>query len=538
MSSISLQDFTRALHSEQHKSLKHVLPILTPQVTTNERLDSVLSEEEETNFESRRSQKRDVLIQAPLPKKLRERVDREIAYHNSTREVNKWSHIVKANRARNQLVFPLNAPPAEDITPDVTICTDLHRAIDELYQEHGLPTEAQLGESCQLPMYNLTEQEVITRQTELARLRARLSYKGQKDKQHAKIKSKRFHKELKKDREQKAVKDLLADPQNFKNSKFARLKAEMERAKERVSLKTRRVSKWAREMLQRKYESNDKGAISHDLILQQIQDKERLRQQLLDKPINEDEENTINENDEELGSNYEEEQAQKNTDFPVIRGRILFDSNEAEQDANTHVDEGNFDFLENDSSAKNKSVIRAAFSGVSGLFDNTNEKEKQSSVNDVQAEEIDEDFKTEKKEIIENQAPKIEDLTLPGWGEWAGEGVPTNPKKFLKVLPGVNPEKRKDVIKHNVIINEKLINRIPKEFKLNKPPYPFKSIEEYHEHLQKDSIGPEWLTTLTFHKLIKPKLVTSPGMIIEPLRFVKQSSLPTTKLGDKKTRKK
>lgn len=67
-----------------------------------------------------------------------------------------------------------------------------------------------------------------------------------------------------------------------------------------------------------------------------------------------------------------------------------------------------------------------------------------------------EDFLREKKKGIEDSAPKPEDLTLPGWGEWGGLGVqPSRRKKrkfFIEPKPG---PARKDQHLGAVIINEK-----------------------------------------------------------------------------------
>ena len=65
------------------------------------------------------------------------------------------------------------------------------------------------------------------------------------------------------------------------------------------------------------------------------------------------------------------------------------------------------------------------------------------------------DFINEKKEIIENSKQKAVDLTLPGWGDWAGPGLSVSKKKkdiFTK-QPKPGP-KRKDEHIANVIISE------------------------------------------------------------------------------------
>jgi U3 small nucleolar RNA-associated protein 14 len=42
------------------------------------------------------------------------------------------------------------------------------------------------------------------------------------------------------------------------------------------------------------------------------------------------------------------------------------------------------------------------------------------------------EFEKEKAETVERERSKAVDLSLPGWGEWAGSGVPINKRKKRK----------------------------------------------------------------------------------------------------------
>lgn len=65
------------------------------------------------------------------------------------------------------------------------------------------------------------------------------------------------------------------------------------------------------------------------------------------------------------------------------------------------------------------------------------------------------DFVQEKSDLVESSKPKPADLTLPGWGEWAGAGLVVSSKKKKKFTKPVGPApKRKDDTMSNVIINE------------------------------------------------------------------------------------
>lgn len=73
------------------------------------------------------------------------------------------------------------------------------------------------------------------------------------------------------------------------------------------------------------------------------------------------------------------------------------------------------------------------------------------------ADGFEEEFAAEKQAAIEEDAPKEEDLTLPGWGSWTGQGVKrrSTERKLIKKIPGIEESKRKDAKLKNVIINEK-----------------------------------------------------------------------------------
>jgi U3 small nucleolar RNA-associated protein 14 len=53
---------------------------------------------------------------APLAKRLQDRLSRQAAYQEANKEVSKWVPIVKKNREADQLVFPMNEPPSVNVT--------------------------------------------------------------------------------------------------------------------------------------------------------------------------------------------------------------------------------------------------------------------------------------------------------------------------------------------------------------------------------------------------------------------------------------
>lgn len=89
------------------------------------------------------------------------------------------------------------------------------------------------------------------------------------------------------------------------------------------------------------------------------------------------------------------------------------------------------------------------------------------------------EFEKEKNDTVERDRPKAIDLSLPGWGEWAGTGVKVNQRKKRKydqsesimiivlvfssprfLIPPKPAPPRRDVHLQHVIINEKADEKI------------------------------------------------------------------------------
>lgn len=138
-----------------------------------------------------------------------------------------------------------------------------------------------------------------------------------------------------------------------------------------------------------------------------------------------------------------------------------------------------------------------------------------------------EEFEQEKEEIIKDDGDKEVDISVPGWGSWAGADdeedggwtIPKNNKKrkIIKTIQGiVNKDNRLDKNKKNVIINER-VNKKGSKYQADKVPYPYKTWEEYERSLRAP-MGKEWTTTKTHQKIITPNVITKYGSVINPLK--------------------
>ena len=131
------------------------------------------------------------------------------------------------------------------------------------------------------------------------------------------------------------------------------------------------------------------------------------------------------------------------------------------------------------------------------------------------------DFEEMKRAEIAADAPKEEDLTLPGWGSWSGKGVRNTSKKqkekkkHIKHIPGVEASDRKDAKFAHVVISERQ-DKKAKKYMTKDLPYPYTSQKQYEQRLAMP-MGAEWNTRGTSREMTMPKVLTKPGAVIRPV---------------------
>lgn len=128
------------------------------------------------------------------------------------------------------------------------------------------------------------------------------------------------------------------------------------------------------------------------------------------------------------------------------------------------------------------------------------------------------EFQAEKQRIIEAEDDKEEDVSLPGWGDWAGSDQPAQKRrKFVKKIDGVvQKDRRRDKGADNVIINETANQRNLKYLSLSVP-YPYELREQYERALRMP-LGEEWLSRQMFQKATKPRVSVKQGVVVDPLK--------------------
>lgn len=128
------------------------------------------------------------------------------------------------------------------------------------------------------------------------------------------------------------------------------------------------------------------------------------------------------------------------------------------------------------------------------------------------------EFKDEKRQVAQDEDDHEEDLTMPGWGGWAGDDLrPTKKKKVVRKIDGVvQMDRRKDKNLKDVIINEK-VNKKNLKYQSSGVPYPFESREQYERSLRMP-VGQEWTSRDTHQRMTMPRIIAKQGTVIDPLK--------------------
>eukprot|EP00873_Tetraselmis_striata_P003871 jgi/Tetstr1/424135/TSEL_014744.t1 len=223
-------------------------------------------------------------VDAPLPSNIAARAERIAAYDDTKRDVTKWQPLVKANREAPTLKFdgprdslPRAAVSTASLAATFRPATGLEEEVAAMLEAAGASDGRAVEETEEaLALKKLTVEEAQERRAKLAQMRALLFYHETKAKHLKKIKSKAYHRKLKKSAKHKAG---LGGEEGEEGEEVMRLEAEkaaVDRAAERISLKHRNTSRWARRALKRGQMVMDEG--TKEAIAEQLRLGQELRQ--------------------------------------------------------------------------------------------------------------------------------------------------------------------------------------------------------------------------------------------------------------------
>ncbi|XP_036299373.1 U3 small nucleolar RNA-associated protein 14 homolog A isoform X1 [Pipistrellus kuhlii] len=212
-------------------------------------------------------------VELPLNKEEVERIHREVAFNKTSQTLSKWDPIVQKNRQAEQLVFPLMKEqsafaPIEHVLNGWKARTPLEQEIFNLLSKNKQPvTDPLLTPVEKASLKAMSLEEAKMRRAELQRARALQSYYEARARREKKIKSKKYHRVLKKGKAKKALKEFETLRKTDPAAALEELeKLEKARMMERMSLKHQNSGKWAKsKAIMAKYDLEARQAMQDQL---------------------------------------------------------------------------------------------------------------------------------------------------------------------------------------------------------------------------------------------------------------------------------
>lgn len=201
-------------------------------------------------------------LAVPLPEPVKGRIERNEAYRLAKEEVSeKWAGVVAKNRKSDKLVFPMGGM-GETIGRNTGVVAEGFKAaneyekeIEHMLKEAGVVNDVQVVNNeerdfnDQLGVAGVSKEELLERRRELAKVRSLMFHYEHKMKRIKKIKSRKYRRIMKKEKERLAEKRL--DASDDEELEDEMIRKERKRAEERMTLRHKNTSKWVRRQLQR-----------------------------------------------------------------------------------------------------------------------------------------------------------------------------------------------------------------------------------------------------------------------------------------------
>ena len=155
--------------------------------------------------------------------------------------------------------------------------------------------------------------------------------------------------------------------------------------------------------------------------------------------------------------------------------------------------------------------------GYNDLEDDEEDNDQKNMIAEAFADDdVVDEFKNEKKKLTDSLKPKDIDLTLPGWGEWGGGGAkPSKRKRSRFIIKAPPAEKRRDEKSGHLILNTDKDTQLRKHL-VSDIPFQFQAVSDFEASIRAP-VGSTFIPRTAHLKMIKPKVTTKAGHIIEPM---------------------
>lgn len=254
-------------------------------------------------------QKNSKKLPKPIEKPVADRITRTIAYEKARAGLDRWDAVVEKHKVEDTIEFPLvNADEVKLAEIAVReplsyrIKSDLMMEMEKL--EPVKKSDAKkLSRAEERQMKQKIRDEILAQRKELAMLRRKESYAIDKMKRQGKIKSKKYHKVLKKEKLRKELAEFEELQKTDPEAVLERLEMlERSRVEERAHLRHRNTGTWAKNLQVRAKFDRD----ARQELAQQIEiGRELKKKQLLANDDDESDSASENANEEMADDSYD-----------------------------------------------------------------------------------------------------------------------------------------------------------------------------------------------------------------------------------------
>ncbi|KAL4711481.1 hypothetical protein ACJJTC_000497 [Scirpophaga incertulas] len=227
-----------------------------------------------------KSQNASTVLPKPLEKPVADRIKRATGYDENKKKIGRWDPVVARSRTVDYVSFPLKHTstklvPTKEFLSKFKLKSPLEKELDEI-EPQVIEEEEEDNQ-----IYPMSYEEMVEHRQHLAKLRAQQSYNAAKAKRQSKIKSKKYHRILKKEKLKQQLKEFEELQKKDPEQALQKLEAlEKARALERHTLRHKSTGKWAKNKLIRaKYDKDVRQQIADQLavsrsLTHKVQDNE------------------------------------------------------------------------------------------------------------------------------------------------------------------------------------------------------------------------------------------------------------------------
>ncbi|KAL9696802.1 hypothetical protein quinque_016381 [Culex quinquefasciatus] len=349
-------------------------------------------------------------LSKPLEKPVADRIERDTLYGKTQKKLDLWEPVVTASDVAPQTVFPLQYGKVgvEERAPQklsqYRVKSELMVAMEELDAKYRQGEGSEEDGELEQDQYKLTLEELREKRKEAALQRIRESYKIAKGRRLNKIKSKKFHKLMKRDKIREQIKQFEELQKTDPEAALKQLELiERQRFQERATLRHKNTGSWAKNMqIRAKYDMN---------VRQELAEQLSIGKELMAKKLARDD-------DEESSESGEEEVVLEEKNGNPWMGRRKPGEHEAE--ANREFTSGYRKYWEvKNQTQKTKEQLEEA-------SENDEDEQEQDSDADGDSEDSEEERELA---VFKKKVKKSKAMATTGWIEEDQEESPPTRRK-------------------------------------------------------------------------------------------------------------